>query len=67
MMLQDEPRGPVVEVSDKLSQPMSRAGTVTLDPSLKGGPKNVVAAIGEGTLNFPDGNALTKLLGVDGV
>ncbi|KAL7535385.1 hypothetical protein ACHAWF_005153 [Thalassiosira exigua] len=66
--LQDEPNGPVVEVVGKLSRPRSGgAGTVALDLSPKGGPKDVVATIGEGTLTFPDGNAWTKLSGVDGV
>ncbi|KAL7552584.1 hypothetical protein ACHAWF_015823 [Thalassiosira exigua] len=66
VILQDEPDGAVISCGGSVAT-SGETTTVTMDLSPKGGPKDVVAAAGEGKLVFPDGNAWTKRDGADGV
>mmetsp|Transcript_14309 Transcript_14309/g.30569 ORF Transcript_14309/g.30569 Transcript_14309/m.30569 type:complete len:246 (-) Transcript_14309:74-811(-) len=54
--LQDEPSGEVVEVAGK-----RKNGGYSIDFSPKGGPKNLGVVVKGDQLEFPDGNAWTKL------
>lgn len=69
--LQDEPRGPIITVDGKIKTSSKSGTTITLDLSPKGGPKDVLATFSNGSggdqLYFPDGNAWTKSVGVDGI
>jgi len=69
--LQDEPKGPIITVDGKIKTSKKSGTTITLDLSPKGGPSDVVATFSNGSggdqLYFPDGNAWTKSVGVDGI
>mmetsp|Transcript_2599 Transcript_2599/g.3826 ORF Transcript_2599/g.3826 Transcript_2599/m.3826 type:complete len:184 (-) Transcript_2599:127-678(-) len=64
--LQDEPDGPIITCDGDVKT-SSGTTTITLDLSKKGGPKDITATLGKDKLIFPDGNAWTKLGGVDGI
>lgn len=55
---QDDPKGEVVELVGK----SKGKGSLVIDFSPKGGPKNLAATVSEGKLVFPDGNSWTKKL-----
>lgn len=65
--LQDEPKGPIISVTGKIKTNKETGTTIVLDLSPKGGPKDVVATLNGDKLFFPDGNAWTKLPGIDGI
>lgn len=55
--LQDDPNGEVIELEGKLNG----NGSILIDFSPKGGPNNLATTVKDAKLEFPDGNAWTKL------
>jgi len=69
MTLQDEPGGKVysIPIKSKIDKSTNRV-TLTIDFSVKGGPKAIVANLNDdSSISFPDGNRWKKEGGVSGV
>jgi len=69
MTLQDEPDGMIysIPIMSKTSEKTGQV-SLTIDFSVKGGPKDVVAILNkDSSISFPDGNLWTKEGGVVGV
>lgn len=68
MSLQDDPTGRVFSIPIKVKNDAKLGTLLTIDFSVKGGPKNIVGTVEKkGKISYPDGNVWTKATGVAGV
>mmetsp|Transcript_20189 Transcript_20189/g.40194 ORF Transcript_20189/g.40194 Transcript_20189/m.40194 type:complete len:260 (+) Transcript_20189:42-821(+) len=66
--LQDEPKGTTFTIPVKTKFDKKKGETaLTIDFSVKGGPKDIVGVYKDGKITFPDGNVWPKSTGLEGV
>lgn len=68
IVLQDGPKSDIIRLNAKTKYNKKKdETTLTIDFSVKGGPKNLPGVYKNGKISFPDGNAWPKSSGIDGV